>query len=138
MQEDLEDATAQVIASGKVDPTRVAIFGLSYGGYAALMGAVRRPDLYKAVVAGAADADLLELLAFARRAAEIKAPVMLIHGDEDDVVTPKQSKLMANALKDAGKPYEYIQLKGEGHSGWSDDNMKLVLERATAFIAKHI
>lgn len=60
MQEDVEDAIAQVVASGRVDPKRIAICGGSYGGYAALMGAVRRPDLYKAIVAIAGVSDLVE------------------------------------------------------------------------------
>ena len=41
--------------------------GASYGGYAALMGAVRRPDLYKAAIAICGDSDLPELLANEKR-----------------------------------------------------------------------
>ena len=63
MQEDVEDAIAQVLATGRADPSRVAICGGSYGGYAALMGAVRRPELYKAVVSIAGVSDLIECLA---------------------------------------------------------------------------
>jgi dipeptidyl aminopeptidase/acylaminoacyl peptidase len=63
MQEDIEDAVAQVIASGRADPNRIAICGGSYGGYAALMGAVRRPELYKAVVSIAGVSDLMESIA---------------------------------------------------------------------------
>ena len=63
MQEDVEDAVAQVVASGRADPDRIAIWGASYGGYAALMGAVRRPELYKAVVSLAGVSDLFESIA---------------------------------------------------------------------------
>ncbi|WP_133244964.1 alpha/beta hydrolase family protein [Caulobacter radicis] len=170
MQEDVEDAVAQVVASGAADPGRIAICGVSYGGYAALMGAVRKPDLYKAVVSIAGDADLVESLAFSRsedgsdsdayaywcktigdpkadkamllaaspseRAAEIKAPVLLIHGTEDTIVTPKQSKIMAKALKAAGKPCEHVEMKGVGHRDWSDDNWKLVLTKSIEHIRK--
>lgn len=62
MQEDVEDAVAQVMATGRVDPNRVAICGASYGGYAALMGAVRRPELYKAAVSIAGVSDLPRML----------------------------------------------------------------------------
>jgi dipeptidyl aminopeptidase/acylaminoacyl peptidase len=41
--------------------------GTSYGGYAALMGAVRRPDLYKAAISICGDSDLPELLANEKR-----------------------------------------------------------------------
>jgi len=172
MQEDVEDAVAQVVASGRADPARLAIFGASYGGYAALMGAVRKPRLYKAVVSIAGDADLVESLAFsrkedgpdspayaywrgsmgdpkadqdllaraspARRADEIQAPVLLIHGTEDTIVDPRQSKIMARALKAAGKTCETVDLKGEGHRNWSDETWKTVLQTSTDFIAKYV
>jgi len=64
MQEDGEDAVAHVVAAGWADPKKIAIFGFSYGGYAALMGAVRKPQLYRCAVAGAAPADLMKLMEF--------------------------------------------------------------------------
>lgn len=172
MQEDVEDAVALVVDKGLADPKRLAICGASYGGYSAMMGAVRRPELYKAVVSIAGDCELLETLAFsrsedgadsptyaywlasigdpksdeamlvaaspARHAATIAAPVLLIHGTEDKIVDPKQSKIMARALKAAGKPYSYMELKGEGHGGWSKDTWKKVLTSSADFIGQHI
>jgi dipeptidyl aminopeptidase/acylaminoacyl peptidase len=85
-----------------------------------------------------ADEDMLKAASPARRAAEIKAPVLLIHGTEDEVVTPRQSALMIKALRAEKKSYEYVELKGEGHNGWSEANEKLVLERAVAFITRYI
>src|SRR5487761_1826596 len=46
MQDDLSDAVAFAIRQGWADPERVAIYGGSYGGYAALAGATFTPDLY--------------------------------------------------------------------------------------------
>jgi dipeptidyl aminopeptidase/acylaminoacyl peptidase len=46
MQDDLTDAVAFVTAQGWADPARVAIYGGSYGGYAALAGATFTPDLF--------------------------------------------------------------------------------------------
>jgi dipeptidyl aminopeptidase/acylaminoacyl peptidase len=46
MQDDLTDAVAFAVAQGWTEPSRVAIFGGSYGGYAALAGATFTPDLY--------------------------------------------------------------------------------------------
>jgi dipeptidyl aminopeptidase/acylaminoacyl peptidase len=66
MQEDVEDATDQAIAQFKLDAGRVAIFGGSYGGYAAMMGAVRRPDFYKAAVSMSGVSDLIEMLKWER------------------------------------------------------------------------
>jgi len=172
MQEDVEDAVAFVLASGRADPKRVAIWGGSYGGYAALMGAVRRPELYKAAVSLAGVSDLIESLAFEqhregvesvaykywrsqlgdpstdadamiaasprRRAKEITAPVLLLHGSKDIIVDPNQSRMMADALKGAGKAVDYVVLDGEGHhmNEWKDKTTTLVLTRSCDFIAK--
>jgi dipeptidyl aminopeptidase/acylaminoacyl peptidase len=46
MQHDLSDAVAYAVSQGWSDPTRVAIMGGSYGGYATLAGAAFTPDLY--------------------------------------------------------------------------------------------
>jgi dipeptidyl aminopeptidase/acylaminoacyl peptidase len=46
MQDDLTDAVAYVTGQGWADSSRVAIYGGSYGGYAALAGATFTPDLY--------------------------------------------------------------------------------------------
>ena len=50
MQDDVTDGANYLIAEGIADPNRICIFGGSYGGYAALMGAVKTPDLYKCAV----------------------------------------------------------------------------------------
>lgn len=67
MQEDVEDAVAQVVRDKGLDAGRVAIMGTSYGGYAALMGAVRRPDLYKAAISICGVSDLPDMLAWEKR-----------------------------------------------------------------------
>jgi dipeptidyl aminopeptidase/acylaminoacyl peptidase len=46
MQNDLTDAVGWAVDSGYADPDRIAIYGGSYGGYAALAGAAFTPDLY--------------------------------------------------------------------------------------------
>ena len=46
MQDDLTDAVAFATGQGWADPARVAIYGGSYGGYAALAGATFTPDLF--------------------------------------------------------------------------------------------
>jgi len=59
MQDDLDDGVDWLARSGQVDPKRVCIVGGSYGGYAALWGAVRNPERYRcaASVAGVTDLD---------------------------------------------------------------------------------
>jgi len=71
MQEDVEDAVAHAVSLRGLDAGRVAIMGSSYGGYAALMGAVRRPDLYKAAISICGVSDLPEMLAWEEREDDI-------------------------------------------------------------------
>jgi dipeptidyl aminopeptidase/acylaminoacyl peptidase len=51
MSHDVTDATRALIATGLVDPGRVAIMGGSFGGYLALDGVVDEPSLYRCAVA---------------------------------------------------------------------------------------
>jgi dipeptidyl aminopeptidase/acylaminoacyl peptidase len=50
MQDDLLDAVGHAIGQGWADPGRVAIFGGSYGGYAALAGVAFTPDRFRCAV----------------------------------------------------------------------------------------
>jgi dipeptidyl aminopeptidase/acylaminoacyl peptidase len=50
MQQDVTDAVEWMVEQGLADPDRVAIYGGSYGGYAALVGATFTPDLYRCAV----------------------------------------------------------------------------------------
>jgi len=62
MHDDLIDALDWAIAEGYVDPDRVAIYGSSYGGYAALVGASFTPDRFAAAIDYAGVADLRALV----------------------------------------------------------------------------
>ena len=61
MQDDIADATLWAIKQGYADPKRICIAGASYGGYAALMGLIRYPDLYRCGInwVGVTDIDLI-------------------------------------------------------------------------------
>ncbi len=58
MQDDIADATRWAVAQGLADGGRVCIAGGSYGGYAALMGLVNDPALYRCAVSWAGPTDL--------------------------------------------------------------------------------
>jgi dipeptidyl aminopeptidase/acylaminoacyl peptidase len=62
MQDDLNDGVQHLVKEGVVDPTRVCIFGGSYGGYAVMMGLARDPALWTCGVnvVGVTDLDLFE------------------------------------------------------------------------------
>jgi dipeptidyl aminopeptidase/acylaminoacyl peptidase len=134
-------ASAKWLSSqGIADPKRTAIVGWSYGGYAALQSAATEPSLYKAVVAIAPVTDLAmlkeEFREFTnyklvaseigtgphvsegsplRHAADITAPVLLVHGTLDANVNYRHSKKMDDALRSAGKRTELITFDGLDH-----------------------
>ena len=62
MQDDLTDGVEHFIKQGVADPNRVAIYGGSYGGYAALAGAAFTPDLYACAVDYVGPSNLFTLL----------------------------------------------------------------------------
>ena len=70
MQDDLEDAVGFMVKKGYADPNKVCIVGISYGGYAALMGAVKTPDLYKCSVSINGVTHLRDLIAYDRKEVE--------------------------------------------------------------------
>lgn len=74
----------------------------------------------------------------AKAAAYCKAPVLLIHGKDDTVVPIRQSRIMEDALKHAGKEVTLVELKGEDH--WlSDGETRIETLRAMAGIVdRHI
>jgi|JI7StandDraft_1071085.scaffolds.fasta_scaffold02169_6 fermentation-respiration switch protein FrsA (DUF1100 family) len=66
MQTDIVDGVQMLIEQGRVDGSRMCIFGESYGGYAALMGAVQFPDLYRCAVSASGLSDLNRQLRWER------------------------------------------------------------------------
>jgi dipeptidyl aminopeptidase/acylaminoacyl peptidase len=165
MQEDHEDATQWAIEQGFADPDRICIAGGSYGGYAALMGAVKTPDLYRCVVAGfavtdwaalmdstrsiynydrlivgdpAKEADLFRAIAPARNAEKIKAAVFLISGGADPIVPIEQPNLMQRALQRAGKPVRVLVKPDEAHGFFKLENRVEQYTQVVEFLEQHI
>lgn len=162
MQDDLDDAAAHLVKQGIADPKRMCMIGASYGGYAA-MRAAQRGDAYRCAVsyAGVSDLEMMRrydsrfLLAKTRAdwlkkqapdfrsvsprfgAASFTAPILLVHGVEDKRVPVKQSRLMAAALKAAGKPYEYLeQPLADHHFSRGEDRLEF-LKRMKTFLDRY-
>ena len=62
MHHDLVDAVRWAIGRGVADPARVAIYGGSYGGYAALVGATFTPDLFRCAVSIVGPSNLITFI----------------------------------------------------------------------------
>jgi len=62
MHDDLIDAVNWTVAKGIADPKRIAIYGASYGGYAALVGATFTPDVFCCAISEMGPSNLVTLL----------------------------------------------------------------------------
>jgi dipeptidyl aminopeptidase/acylaminoacyl peptidase len=158
---DVNDAGKWMVAQGIAKPDQLAIFGWSYGGYAALQTSVLDPALFKAVVAVApvTDIDALRQLELARgndkpallderfgrgpeaaagspalHADRFVAPVLLFHGDVDQNVDITQSRRMTSRLKDAGKQVELVEFHGLDHYLEDDAARTTLLGKSDAFL----
>ncbi len=135
MQDDKDDGVKWLIDQKIAAPDRVAMFGYSYGGYAALAASIRPNGLYQCAISGAGAGDLASIsratfdnrfqrefqhptikgLDALAQAANAQIPVFLYHGDRDTTVDIKQSRKFAASLKAAGKPYKLLEIKDMGH-----------------------
>jgi len=168
MQDDITDATRALVNQNIADPERICIYGGSYGGYAALMGVIREPNLYKCAIGSAGVYDLPLMfeegdipnrlkagLAYLREAVgedvadlksrspvynvnKIKANILLIHGNKDERVPISQAEALKVALDGIEKPYSWLELSGEGHYTFDERNRTLSFEKILAFLDKNI
>jgi len=167
MQDDITDATMALIDSGVADSSRVCIYGHSYGGYAALMGAVREPELYRCVIGSMGVYDLPMMfkegdiaerdsgLAYLRQALgedqqdlqsrspaynadKIKAAVLLIHGARDERAPIEQAESLQRALNQAGVEYQWLEISNEAHGYYDEQNRLTVYNKVLAFLEANI
>jgi dipeptidyl aminopeptidase/acylaminoacyl peptidase len=85
---------------------------------------------------GARDPSLLAISP-ASHVDKVTVPMLLIHGKDDTVVPMRQSVIMANALKAAGKPVELIQLDSTDHWLSRGDTRLAMLQATMAFLEKN-
>lgn len=167
MMDDIIDGVKWSIAEGEIDPARICTFGISFGGYAALMLPIKEPSMFKCAVGysgrydvavkygergikgeKAAEAFLrrmigtdeaeLKRISPAHNAEKIKLPVMLIHGGKDEICSPDQYITMRDALIKTGNRPEIIFEPDEGHGFYDEQRRINVFNKLEAFFAKHL
>ena len=136
----LEDQIDALGAAAALDPrldlSRVAIRGWSFGGYLAALAVLRRPDVFSAAIAGAPVTDWrlydthyterylghpatepanYERTDLAPLAPGLERPLMLIHGLADDNVVVAHTLRLSRALTEAGRPHTVLPLSGVTH-----------------------
>ncbi|HEX7816721.1 S9 family peptidase, partial [Dyella sp.] len=167
MQDDLTDATRWAITQGYADARRTCIYGTSYGGYAAIEGAVREPELYRCAIGYAGIYDLRiqweksdtqrsntgtsylttvlgtdrdDLL---RRSPlsgidRIHARILLIHGGADQRVPFANFREFTHALDKAGKKYESLTEPDEGHGFYLESHRLEANRKILDFLDQNI
>jgi dipeptidyl aminopeptidase/acylaminoacyl peptidase len=85
-----------------------------------------------------ADRTKLETASPIRMVDRFKAPVLLIHGDGDPIVSVDQSRKMKEALKHAGKSVRYVELPDVGHAGWTRETEGRVLGEIERFLSENL
>ncbi len=159
----LEDQITALQALGKkypeLDLDRVGIFGWSFGGYMSALAVLKRPDVFKAAVAGAPVTDWLDYdthyterylglpeaspqaykdASLLPLAADLKRPLLLIHGTADDNVYFRHSLKLADALFRAGKDFELLPLSGLTHMANDPVAMERLYGRIAGHFQKHL
>ncbi len=115
MQDDVEDSVHALVRAGMADPERVCIVGASYGGYAALTGGVRDPELYRCVasIAGVSDLPLMlstETIQHGKHSSTVDWWTMLIGNRRDD---RQQLEAVSPAYVAASSKAPFLLIHGE-------------------------
>jgi len=127
-----------------VDKSRVGIFGTSYGGYSALMGLLRHPDVFAAASSSSPVTDWANYdTIYTERymwtpqenkdgyaagraityAKDLKGRLLLYYGTADNNVHPSNTLQLIDALQGAGKSFDVQVGPDRGHSGVNQDRM---------------
>ncbi|MDP5216362.1 alpha/beta fold hydrolase [Ruegeria sp. 2205SS24-7] len=122
--DDLNAYLDALMVDEDVLPEQVVLFGFSQGTMMSLHVAPRREDPVAGIVAFSGR--LLNPEALSEEAVS-RMPVLLVHGDADDVVPPQSLPEAAEALQEAGFKEVYAHvMKGTGH-GIAPDGLSVAL-----------
>jgi dipeptidyl-peptidase-4 len=143
----------------EMDLERVGVYGWSFGGYLSGLAVLRRPEVFRAAVAGAPVTDWLDydthyterylglpdrdaaaykegsLLTYA---ADLRRPLLLVHGTADDNVYFRHTLKLCDALFRAGKDFELLPLSGLTHMVPDPVVMQRQYGRFAEFFQKHL
>jgi dipeptidyl aminopeptidase/acylaminoacyl peptidase len=164
MQDDVTDGTQWLIDRKLADPRRICVVGWSYGGYTALMGAIKTPSLYRCAASMAGVSDLRRRLDRANQsrfadinlprfdsdpaiidanspvlhADRIQIPVFLAHGRRDFTVSVEDSEAMEDALRRLGKPVETLYFDDDDHYLFREGDRIAFLKALAGFLTANL
>jgi dipeptidyl aminopeptidase/acylaminoacyl peptidase len=133
---DLQDvvyAAKFLVSTGYVDPKRIGITGSSYGGFLTLMAIGKTPDVW------AAAASWFGNLGLARQTLRnARAPLLVLHGDNDPRVPKADSLTAVSILQAAGKMVEAHYYPDEGHGFVRRENQIDATRRTVAWFDRYL
>jgi dienelactone hydrolase len=154
MQDDKDDGAAWLVSEGYAKADRLAIFGYSYGGFAAFAATVRPNSPYQCAIAGAGVSNLelfrtkvsdnrtsraiqghtmtgMDPLANADKA---NIPILVFHGDRDVRVPIRDGRDFYNAVKDK-VPAKFVEVPDMFHQlPWWPDQVRVSLGAIESFL----
>jgi len=150
----------------RIDTTRAAVVGRSYGGYMTLTLAARHPELwsaavdlfgpydllkfldyipetwkpYFAIAVGdpAQDAELLRERSPSSHIDGLACPLLVIQGQNDPRVVERDSRTLVEKLRASGKSVEYLVFENEGHDILKFENRVRCYNAITEFFITHL
>jgi dipeptidyl-peptidase-4 len=141
-----------------VDPSRIGIWGWSYGGYFTLY-ATTHSDVFKCAISGAPvtdwkyydtiyterymktpqeNAEGYKKASVLESAKNLQTNLLLIHGLADDNVHPQNTVNFIEALIKARKPYQLHLQPGQKHGFETDDSLIYVHQRMLDFFKNNL
>ena len=164
MQQDVTDTTLWLVEQGYAIADKICIAGISYGGYAAMMGLIQQPQLYKCGVSVNGVMDLPSLKSKDRnfvggrdwtkrmglegdkdanvspqqQAKRIIDPVLLIASTNDARISYRQTKRLHKTLKRMKRDTTYVELDTGTHYMLNSESRHGMLVALEQFLDIHL
>lgn len=118
-----------------IDPRRIYLTGHSMGGAGTLYLGAKHANLWAAIAPVAPASFMMndDRASILGRLKEAGVPVLLLTGDADEVVSPSNTRLWAETLKEIGAEHVYIEQPGVTHGPVITTSQKEIYE----FFGKH-
>ncbi len=132
-EKDTMNVIAMVRKEFKIDDKRIYVMGHSMGGAGALYLGSKYPKMFAAVGAEAPAAFWDTKKETLQAMKDAKIPVMIVHGDIDEVVPVANSHAWVEIMKELKMNYEFVEQPGITHGPVIQSGLKPIYE----FFAKH-
>ena len=132
-EKDTMNVIAMVRKEFKIDDKRIYIMGHSMGGAGALYLGSKYPKMFAAVAAEAPAAFWQTRKETLQPMKDAKVPVMIVHGDIDEVVPVTNTHAWIDVMKELKMNYEFVEQPGIRHGPVIESGLKPIYE----FFAKH-